>query len=199
MKDLFDSNETKYLCPNCNKQYKTSDGIQRHKKVHEFSFDSEDQLPASGKDHVAICRTFMKCTLLLRDTNDAHRWEQGKNKCKIAYASLSSWKNTTSISLGIWLTSDESYHQQWRTSTCGIAVQTWWYGENIPNLQLTRYYVPRAALMAQIKEEIKQQNLQTQCNKKKLGSRETSNILEMVTELKSVKIFTTFPYSWQGI
>lgn len=156
----------------------------------------EDQLPASGKDHVAICRTFMKCTLLLRDTNDAHRWEQGDNKCKIAYASLSSWKNTTSISLGIWLTSNESYHQQWRTSTCGIAVQTWWYGENIPNLQLTRYYVPRAALMAQIKEEIKQQNLQTQCNKKKLGSRETSNILEMVTELKSVKIFTTFPYSW---
>lgn len=72
MKDLFDSNEMKYLCPNCNKQYKTSDGIQRHKKVHEFSFDSEDQLPASGKDHVAICRTFMKCTLLLRDTNDAH-------------------------------------------------------------------------------------------------------------------------------
>lgn len=50
--------------------------------------------------------------------------------------------------------------------------------------------------MAQIKEEIKQQNLQTQCNKKKLGSRETSNILEMVTELKSVKIFTSFPYSW---
>lgn len=76
----------------------------------------------------------MKCTLLLRDTNDAHRWEQGDNKCKIAYASLSSWKNTTSISLGIWLTSNESYHQQWRTSTCGIAVQTWWYGENIPNL-----------------------------------------------------------------
>lgn len=43
MKDLFDSDEMKYLCPNCNKQYKTSGGIKRHlKTVHEFSFDSED-------------------------------------------------------------------------------------------------------------------------------------------------------------
>lgn len=79
MKDLFDSDEMKYLCPNCNKQYKTSGGIKRPlKKVHEFSFDSEDQLPTSGKNHVAIYRaSLMKCALLLRDTNDAFKIENG--------------------------------------------------------------------------------------------------------------------------
>lgn len=67
------------MCPNCNKQYKTSGSIKRHlKKVHEFSFDTEDQLPTSGKDHVAIYRaSFRKCALLLRDTNDAYKMGDG--------------------------------------------------------------------------------------------------------------------------
>lgn len=79
MKDLFDSDEMKYMCPNCNKQYKTSGGIKRHlKKVHEFTFETEDQLPTSGKDHVAIYRaSFMKCALLLRDKNDAYKMGDG--------------------------------------------------------------------------------------------------------------------------
>uniref|UniRef100_K1QRT7 Uncharacterized protein n=1 Tax=Magallana gigas TaxID=29159 RepID=K1QRT7_MAGGI len=30
MKDLFDSDEMKNMCPNCNKQYKTIGGIKKH-------------------------------------------------------------------------------------------------------------------------------------------------------------------------
>lgn len=48
MKDLFDSDEMKYMC--------------------------HDQLTTSGKDHVAIYRaSFMKCVLLLQGTNDAYK------------------------------------------------------------------------------------------------------------------------------
>lgn len=32
IKDLFDSDEMKNMCPNCNKQNKTSGGIKRHFK-----------------------------------------------------------------------------------------------------------------------------------------------------------------------
>lgn len=87
-------------------------------------------------------------------------------------------ENTTRIRyvcLGVWLTSNASFHRKWRTSTCGIAVQickvAW--GKNIPNNNLleimvqtmkkknysqganaTYTIVQRAALTTQIQEEI---------------------------------------------
>lgn len=87
--------------------------------------------------------------------------------------------NTTSISygcLGIWPTSNASYHQKWLTSTCGTAVQIWkvvwekyskWqfardYDTNceekkiLPRSQCNLTSVQRAALTTQILEEIKQ-------------------------------------------
>lgn len=225
MKDPFDSDEMKYMCPNCNKQYKTSGGIKRHlKKVHEFSFDTEDQLPTSGKDHVAIYRaSFMKCALLLRDTNDAYKMGDGNRVTTNAKFQMLLSRVGKHNKYQLWLfrylayikcilSPKMAYEYMWN---CSANLQGG-IGKNIPNDNLleimvqtvkkkiysqganaTYTSVQRAALTTQIQEEIKQ-NLQTQCNKKQSGSRrpdanKTSDILEMVTELNNAKIFDYIP------
>ncbi|VDI74704.1 Hypothetical predicted protein [Mytilus galloprovincialis] len=68
----------KFVCEVCNKQYKTKGGIKKHLKIqHQWDFDNEQETP-SKNDHIALYRaSFMKCSLLLRDTNDVYKMGDG--------------------------------------------------------------------------------------------------------------------------
>ena len=76
---LYDQQQHK--CEVCNKQYKTKGGIKKHlKNQHHWDLaDDNTETCTSTKDHIALYRSsFMKCALLLRDTNDAYRMGDGE-------------------------------------------------------------------------------------------------------------------------
>lgn len=72
LQDMYDTRQQKYLCEACTKKFKTIGGLQRHlRKEHDWVFMEEVTNSSSKKDHIALYRaSFMKCSLLLRDTND---------------------------------------------------------------------------------------------------------------------------------
>ena len=61
------------------KKNKTIGGIKRHlKNEHMWNFTVNEPGKPSELDHIALYRaSFMKCTLLLRDTNDAYKMGNG--------------------------------------------------------------------------------------------------------------------------
>lgn len=72
---MYDNHLNKFICQPCNKKYKTLNGIKKHLQKEHGMADLEEPDDSSFKfDHVAIYHaSFMKCALLLRDTNDAYK------------------------------------------------------------------------------------------------------------------------------
>lgn len=72
LQDMYDTRQQKYLCEACTKKFKTYGGLQRHlRKEHDWGFVEEVTNSSSKKYHIALYRaSLMKCSLLLRDTND---------------------------------------------------------------------------------------------------------------------------------
>lgn len=80
LQDMYDTRQQKYLCEACTKKFKTIGGLQRHlRKEHDWVFMEEVTNSSSKKDHIALYRpSFMKCSLLLQDTNDAYKMGDGE-------------------------------------------------------------------------------------------------------------------------
>ncbi|KAK3097714.1 hypothetical protein FSP39_012382 [Pinctada imbricata] len=215
----------KYVCPICNKLYKTKGGMKRHlNKEHGFSFELGDENSTTEKDHIATYRAaFMTCAFLLRDTNDAYKMGDGNRitvnaKFQMLLARVGKhtkyqlWLFRYLAYIKCLLTPQMAYEYMWN---CSANLQGG-LGRNIPNDNLVEILVQtvkkkvycqganasyasvrKAALTTQIQEEIKE-NLQSQCDKKKSGSKrpkanKTSDILEMVSELNAAQMFDSIP------
>ena len=78
MEEMFDSGQQNYRCRECGKYYKTDGWFKKHlEKEHDWEFTAETS-EESKPDHIALYRSsFMKCALILRDTNDAYRMGDG--------------------------------------------------------------------------------------------------------------------------
>nr|XP_034322383.1 uncharacterized protein LOC117688429 [Crassostrea gigas] len=80
--EMYDSRINHYSCT-CNKTYKTKGHFKRHlEKEHEWDFalnqDTTNSAIHSKVDHVAVWRaSFMKLSVLLRDTEDAYHYGDG--------------------------------------------------------------------------------------------------------------------------
>ncbi|KAK3086018.1 hypothetical protein FSP39_012234 [Pinctada imbricata] len=225
LKDMYCSEKMKYVCPICNKLYKTKGGMKRHlNKEHGFSFELGDENSTTEKDHIATYRaSFMTCALLLRDTNDAYKMGDGNRitvnaKFQMLLARVGKhtkyqlWLFRYLAYIKCLLTPQMAYEYMWN---CSANLQGG-LGRNIPNDNLVEILVQtvkkkvycqganasyasvrKAALTTQIQEEIKE-NLQSQCDKKKSGSKrpkanKTSDILEMVSELNAAQMFDSIP------
>lgn len=74
---MFDNRQQRYVCEVCDRQYKTANGLQRHlKDQHQWNITENTgmNIPQQDCDHIAVySASFMKCALLLRDTNDAYQ------------------------------------------------------------------------------------------------------------------------------
>lgn len=70
---MFDNRKQRYVCEVCDRQYKTENGLQRHlKDQHQWNIteNSGVNIPQEDYDHIPVYSAlFMKCVLLLRDTN----------------------------------------------------------------------------------------------------------------------------------
>ncbi|KAK3108923.1 hypothetical protein FSP39_018735 [Pinctada imbricata] len=225
LKDMYCSEKMKYVCPICNKLYKAKGGMKRHlNKEHGFSFELGDENSTTEKDHIATYRaSFMTCALLLRDTNDAYKMGDGNRitvnaKFQMLLARVGKhtkyqlWLFRYLAYIKCLLTPQMAYEYMWN---CSANLQGG-LGRNIPNDNLVEILVQtvkkkvycqganasyasvrKAALTTQIQEEIKE-NLQSQCDKKKSGSKrpkanKTSDILEMVSELNAAQMFDSIP------
>ncbi|XP_063415748.1 uncharacterized protein LOC134697415 [Mytilus trossulus] len=189
----------KYACEVCNKQYKTKGGIKKHLKLqHQWDFDNEQETP-SKNDHIALYRdSFMKCSLLLRDTNDAY--EMGDGDIILLNAKfqmlLSRIGNHTKYQL--WLFRFMAYMYCYSLLTPRMAYEYIWnctanmhgnIGHDLPNDNLVEMLVQavkkkiyaqganatyksarNAALTLQIQEEIFT-NIQKEVNKNITGRR----------------------------
>lgn len=221
---MYDQETSKYKCEACNKMYKTKGGLKRHLTTqHQWEVinlaDTDDTMK---KDHIALYRaSFMKCALLLRDTNNAYRMGDGdrillNSKFQML---LSCVGNHTKYQLWLFrfmaycyslLTPRLAYEYLWN---CTANLQGK-FGNNIPNDNLVELLVQsvkkkiyaqganatyqsarNSALSLQIQEEILE-NMQSEIFQKASGTKrpEPSNdVLAMVPELQSGKIFDYIP------
>ena len=104
VEEMYDQQQHRYVCEVCEKQYKTTSGLQRHlSNTHQLNIThmplQEEIAPKT--DHVGIyCSSFMKCALLLRDTNDAYQMGDGdrilrNSKLQMLLVVLETIRNTT--------------------------------------------------------------------------------------------------------
>lgn len=150
LKDMFSIDESKYICQICNTKYKTIGGIKRHlKNEHMWNFTVDESGKPSELDHIALYRaSFMKCALLLRDTNDAYKMGDGDRVTVNAKFQmlLSRVGNDTKYQLWLFrylancltlLTPRMAYEYKWNCSAnlCGGI------GHNIPNDNLVELLV----------------------------------------------------------
>lgn len=150
MKRLYDSDTERYLCM-CGKRYKTMGHLKRHLiAVHKWVFPPEPQeQSSSGMDYIAELRaSFMKCSLILRDTYDAYRMGDGDRiflnaKFEMLCADIG---NHTKYKLWLWrmlayehalLSPKDAYEYKWNctANTAGGV------GQNIPNDNLVELNV----------------------------------------------------------
>ena len=78
MEEMYDSGQSNYMCSECGRSYKTDGWFKKHlAKEHNWQF-TEENFEESKQDRIAIYRSsFMKCALILRDTNDAYKLGDG--------------------------------------------------------------------------------------------------------------------------
>lgn len=78
---MFDNRQQCCVCEVCDRQYKTANGLQRHlRDQHRWNITENTgvSIPQGDCDHIAVYyASFMKCALLLRDTNDAYQIGDG--------------------------------------------------------------------------------------------------------------------------
>lgn len=74
----YNAAEKVYMC-DCSKVYKTLGHFKRHlQSIHNWTFPQEGETTTCTKDGVAEARaSFMKCSLILRDTYDAYQMADG--------------------------------------------------------------------------------------------------------------------------
>lgn len=111
LQDMFDTRQQKYLCEACTKKFKTIGGLQRHlRKEHDWVFMKEVTNSSSKKDHIALYRaSFMKYSLLLRDTNDAYKMGDGErilrnSKFQMLLSRIGNLLSINSCCFGLWHT-----------------------------------------------------------------------------------------------
>jgi len=225
IKAMFDQEQKKYICDDCNKKYKTLNGMKKHlKNMHEWNFDDDDTSTTSKYDHIALYRaSFMKCALLLRDTNDAFKMGDGDrilNNAKFQML-LSRIGNHTKYQLWLFrfiaycislLTPRMAYEYMWNCTANLHGNNT----HNIPNDNLVELMVQavkkkvyaqganatfesvrKAALTTQIQEEITT-NMKYECDQKQTGRRrptpsKLNDVVAMITELNSARVFDYIP------
>lgn len=226
IKRMFNNQENKYICEVCTKKYKTPGGLKRHlKKDHDWDLEiGEPGTSKSEYDHIALYRaSFMKCALLLRDTNDAYKMGDGDRiLCNAKFQMLLSRAgNHTKYQLWLFrfiaycvslLSPQMAYEYKWNCCT-NLHGGT---GHNIPNDNLVELLVQaikkkvyaqgsnatyesvrKAALSTQIQEEITT-NLENECNKKQSGTKRSTpskhnDITAIISELNSAKVFDYIP------
>ena len=76
--EMYDSVQQKYMCKEYGRSYKTDGWLRKHLvNEHNWEFGGEN-IDESKHDHIALYRSsFMKCALILRDTNDAFKMGDG--------------------------------------------------------------------------------------------------------------------------
>lgn len=164
VREMFDNNESKYVCT-CNKKYKTLGFFKKHlTKEHNWLFqipcdDATQKSKTDRNDYMAIYRaSFMKNALLLRDTYDAYRMGDGdriyrNSKFEMLCANV---RKHSKYRLWLWrfqayissiLTPKQAMEYKWNctsNTTGGI-------GANIPNDNLVELTVQL------VKKKIKEQ------------------------------------------
>lgn len=225
IQNMYVNQRNEYVCELCGKKYKTKGGITRHlKKEHNWDIPDNTIESSSSLDHIALYRaSFMKCALLLRDTNDAYKMGDGgrillNTKFQML---LSRIGNHTKYQLWLFrfmaycyslLTPRKAYEYIWNCTANlhgGIS-------HNIPNDNLVELLVQavkkkihaqganatyssarNAALTLQIQDEIAK-NMQKQGDTKISGTKrpevsKVNDVLSMVNELKEAHIFDFTP------
>lgn len=78
LQTCYNAAEKVYMCE-CSKVYKTLGHFKRHlQSIHNWTFPQEGETTTCTKDGVAEARaSFMKCSLILRDTYDAYQMADG--------------------------------------------------------------------------------------------------------------------------
>ena len=227
IQDMFDADEMKFFCLHCRRSYKTRGNLKNHlKKEHEWQFPVEQNDDDDDKeiDRVALYRaSFMKCALLLRDTNDAYILGDGNrimdnSKFQMLLSGISQhtkyqlWLFRFLANFHCLLSPRDAYEYKWNCTTNLKGGN----GHNIPNDNLVEILVHRlkaklqtqganvtyasarkAALTLQIQDEIRE-NMIEQCEMKKTGTSRTStsvtnDIILMVNELSAGGVFDYVP------
>lgn len=215
---MYDNHLNKFICQPCNKKYKTLNGMKKHLQKEHGMADLEEADDSSSKyDHVAIYHaSFMKCALLLRDTNDAYKMGDGDRVLSNSKFQmlLSRAGNHTKYQLWLFrymanclclLTPRMAYEYKWN---CSANLQGG-LGNNIPCDNLVELLVQtvkkavyaqganatftsvrKAALAIQVQDEIKN-NIQNECDKKQSGKKRPPvsklvDISAMASELVSI-------------
>lgn len=198
---MFDNRQQRYVCEVWDRQYKTTNGLQRHlKDQHQWNITENTgmNIPQQDCDHIAVySASFMKCALLLRDTNDAYQMGDGNRillNSKLQML-LSRVGNHSKYQLWLFrfmaycyalLTPKMAYEYLWNC-TANLQGNT---GHNIPNDNLVELLVQavkkkihaqgsnatyksarNAALSLQIQEEILI-NMQKEMEKRRLDTKD---------------------------
>ncbi|XP_033734347.1 LOW QUALITY PROTEIN: uncharacterized protein LOC117323316 [Pecten maximus] len=227
IKEMFNSTEQKYLCTNCNKAYKMRGHLKNHLiKEHSWQDLRQDLQKDQSKtiDHIALYRAyFMKCALLLRDTQDAYSMGDGDRLAENAKFQmlLSGIGNHTKYQLWLFrflanchclLSPKDAYEYKWNITT-NLKGGT---GHNIPNDNLVEILVHRlkvklqaqganvtyasarkAAMSLQVQDEIKE-NMMAQCEMKPKGTSRTATSMRtdinlITNELVAENVFDYIP------
>lgn len=223
---MYDQQQHKYKCEVCNKPYKTKGGIKKHlKNQHQWDLaDDNTETCTSTKDHIALYRSsFMKCALLLRDTNDAYRMGDGERILLNAKFQMLLSRVGYHSKYQLWLFRFMAYCYSLLTPK--MAYEYMWnctanlhgnLGHNIPNDNLVELLVQavkkkiyaqganasyqsarNATLTLRIQEEI-MTNMQREVDTKLTGRKrpepsKLKDIVSMVAELQAAQIFDYVP------
>ncbi|OWF42987.1 hypothetical protein KP79_PYT23899 [Mizuhopecten yessoensis] len=217
--DMFNNEQKRYVCEVCDRKYKTIIGIKTHlKKEHDWAIENDDT-NSPMQDHIAVYRaSFMKCALLLRNTNDAYKMGDGTRILDNANFQmlLSHVGKHTKYQLWLFrfmayclslLTPRQAYEYIWNC-TANIHGNR---GHNIRNDNLVEILVQaikkkvyaqganatyssvgNAALTLQVQEEITT-NVQKECEKKRSGTKrpealKVKDVAAIVRELHTAHV-----------
>ncbi|XP_033724871.1 uncharacterized protein LOC117314858 [Pecten maximus] len=217
--NMYNKEEEKYNCCYCRKRYKTTGHLTRHLQANHNWVKEVADPQSSMQDCIALYRgSFMKCALLLRDTNDAYKMADGDRITENAKFQLLLSHVGRHTKYQLWLfrflayivallSPRMSYEYKWNcTSNLHGGI-----GHNIPNDNLVEIQVQkikkkihdqganctyasarRAALTTQVQHEIKE-NIQHECHMKVSGSKrpevsKLNDIVAMVKELQSANV-----------
>lgn len=222
--EMYDSQINRYSCT-CNKTYKTKGHFKRHlEKEHEWDFalnhDTTNSAMHSKEDHVAVWRvSFMKLSLLLRDTEDAYQYGDGDRIFRNAKFEMLCADAAHHTKYRLWLWRMQAYETAILSPR--QAVEYKWNctanthggkGKNIPNDNLVETLVQkikkklreqgsnithnsaqRIALSIQIQQELKENILRHFTSKEKGRSKPTVNrdseLNLLMTELLDGEVF----------
>lgn len=218
LKDMFVDHEQRYVCSYCDKKYKRVGNLKGHLQAHhdwmEEDNDGMDE-DSCKADSIAIYRaSFLKCALLLRDTNDAYQMADGdriEENAKFQLL-LSHVGNHTKYQLWLFrflayivalLSPRMAYEYKWNCTSSLRGGRE----HNIPNDNLVEIQVHnvkkkiqdqganctyasarRAALTLQVQHEMRE-NMKHECLMKPSGTKrpEVSKINDLVSMVKEIQ------------